>query len=305
MGVQEVAEELYGLAPEDFTAARNARVKEAKSAGDTELAGEIQGLRKPTVGAWLLNQLVRRQREEVEQLFELGAALRAAQGTLGAAELRALGEQRRQLTRAVAGQTARLGQEEGRKISAQVLTAVEETLRSAMVDPQAGAALATGLLVDTFSSTGLDQVDVNAVVAVASAVGGVAPGPPSGQRRAAAAKKSAREQRNEAAEKERNEAIAEVRRELQESEDALARAHEEAEAARRSAVEAGRRQEDLESELAEARRRVKDLQKRLDAAEEDADATRRTQIAATRAERAAIAAAERLQRRLDALVGEA
>ena len=298
MGLAEIAAELYGLAPEEFTAARNARVKETKSAGETELATAIQRLRKPTVGAWLLNQLVRRHHEEVDRLFELGAALRAAQGTLGAAELRALGQQRRQLTRAVTEQAA--------AISAQVVTAVEETLRSAMVDPQAGAALATGLLVDTFSSTGLDQVDVNAVVAVASAAGegvaGVA-GPQTGPRPAAPAEKSARKQRNEAATKQRNEAaIAEVRHELAASEEVLTRAHEEAEAARQSAVAAGRRQEDLASELAEARRRVKDLQKRLDAAEEEADAARRAQIASTREERAAIEAAERLQRRLEALL---
>lgn len=91
----------------------------------------------------------------MEQLFDLGAQLRAAQGTLGAAELRVLGEKRRQLTRAVAEQAAQIGRED-RKISAQVVAAVEETLRSAMVDPQAGSALATGLLVDTFSPTGLE-----------------------------------------------------------------------------------------------------------------------------------------------------
>jgi hypothetical protein len=30
MGIEDVADELYGLAPEDFTAARNARAKAAK-----------------------------------------------------------------------------------------------------------------------------------------------------------------------------------------------------------------------------------------------------------------------------------
>jgi hypothetical protein len=40
----------------------------------------------------------------VESVLELGIRLRAAQGTLGAADLRALDEQRRQLTRAVAVQ---------------------------------------------------------------------------------------------------------------------------------------------------------------------------------------------------------
>ena len=34
MGIEDVADELYGLAPEDFTAARNARAKVAKDDGE-------------------------------------------------------------------------------------------------------------------------------------------------------------------------------------------------------------------------------------------------------------------------------
>ena len=60
MSIDDVAQELYALVPEEFTAARNARAKEAKAAGDAELAAQVQALRKPTAGAWLLNQLVRR-----------------------------------------------------------------------------------------------------------------------------------------------------------------------------------------------------------------------------------------------------
>ena len=299
MGIRQVADELYGIAPEEFTAARNARVTEAKSTGEAELAEVLRGLRKPTVGAWLLNQLVRRHRDEVGRLFELGARLRAAQGTLGAAELRALGEQRRQLTRAVAEQAAGIGREDGRKISAQVVAGVEETLRSAMVDAQAGAALATGLLVDTFSSTGLEQVDLAAVLAVPSAVDGASPlssphGTPGSTR---AERPLARKQRNDAA-------IASARQALEQSEADLEQAREEGDAARQSAVEAGRRKEDLESELAQARRRVKDLQKQLDTAEEAADEARRIQIATTRAERSATEAADRAQRRLKALLDD-
>ena len=166
MSIDDVAQELYALVPEEFTAARNARAKEAKAAGDAELAAQVQALRKPTAGAWLLNQLVRRQADEVQQVLDLGAQLRAAQGNLGAAEVRALDQQRRQLTRAVAQQARALGQDAGRRVTDQVTTDVEETLRSAMVDEAAGAALLTGLLTDTFSSTGLEPVDLSRVVAV-------------------------------------------------------------------------------------------------------------------------------------------
>ena len=41
MGIEDVADELYGLAPEDFTAARNARAKAARTDGDRELTAAV------------------------------------------------------------------------------------------------------------------------------------------------------------------------------------------------------------------------------------------------------------------------
>jgi hypothetical protein len=51
--------ELYGLAPEEFTAARNAVVKAAKDAGERAGSESLKALRNPTLAAWLANQLVR------------------------------------------------------------------------------------------------------------------------------------------------------------------------------------------------------------------------------------------------------
>jgi hypothetical protein len=47
--IDDVADELYGLAPEQFTSARNAHIKEAKAGGDGDLAAKIGALRKPSV----------------------------------------------------------------------------------------------------------------------------------------------------------------------------------------------------------------------------------------------------------------
>jgi hypothetical protein len=291
MEIDDIASELYGLAPQDFTAVRNARAKEAKESGDRELAEAVQALRKPTVGAWLLNQLVRRRRGEVEQSFELGARLRAAQGTLGAAELRALGEQRRRLTSAMAQQAAGMGREAGRTVSAQVVADVEETLRSAMVDPDAGAALASGLLVETFSSTGLGPVDLSRVVAL----GATAPGRPASllpEGTSGGAAASARDEH----------AVAAARRAVEEAEAALGVAGAEAEEARRLAGEARRRREDLRSELEGVRRRLGELELSLTAATDAEDSAARTHISAVRGERSAVEAAERARRRLDRLL---
>ena len=70
MDVDEVADELYALAPRDFVAARDARSKEAKAAGDPDAAKQIAALRKPTVVAWVANLLVRRRADDVEPLLE-------------------------------------------------------------------------------------------------------------------------------------------------------------------------------------------------------------------------------------------
>ncbi|MFQ6171330.1 transposase [Oryzobacter sp. R7] len=170
MDLEGVARDLYALAPQEFTAARNERAAQARASGERPLADEVRRLRRPSAGAWVLNLLARERPEDVGAVVELGARLREAMGVLGADELRALDRQRRDLTRAVAASGAALARDEGQRVPAATLAAVEESLRSGMVDEGAGAALLTGLVVETFSSTGLDPVDLTTVLAVPGAV---------------------------------------------------------------------------------------------------------------------------------------
>lgn len=296
MLLDDIADELYGLPPEAFTAARNTHAKAAKDAGDRHLADAVKALRKPTAGAWAVNQLVRHQPGEVDSLLDLGIRLRAAQGTVGAADLRALDEQRRQLTRAVAAQAVSIATGGGRTVSGQVAAAVEETLRSAMVDPDAGAALATGRLIDTFSSNGLEPVDLSHVVALADRVaarsGGV-PGalaeepkdPSDAEAQAAAAR-----------------AVADARRVLDEAEQAVHDAQAVAERATAEALGARRRREEVESELAAVRQRLADLEARVRAFSDDEDEARRAQVSATKGKRSAVEAAARARHDLQALL---
>jgi hypothetical protein len=69
---------LYAVRPEEFTAARNALAKELKTAGDKAAAAEIAKLRRPSVGAWALNQVARQHPDLVEAALEAGAGLRLA-----------------------------------------------------------------------------------------------------------------------------------------------------------------------------------------------------------------------------------
>ena len=52
--------------------------------------------KKPSTAAWAVNQLVRHETEQVDQVLAVGEALREAQRTLDGEELRALTRQRRQ-----------------------------------------------------------------------------------------------------------------------------------------------------------------------------------------------------------------
>jgi hypothetical protein len=164
-----LADELYALPMDRFTPERDARAKAAK--GDKELVAAVKALRKPSVAAWVVNLLVRRDAGQVEQILAVGAALREAQEGMDGAELRALTRQRRQVTSAVTGQARALALEEGVRVTQSVADEVEATLTAAMVDADAARAVRSGLLVRSLTATGIDAVDVSAAVALPDALG--------------------------------------------------------------------------------------------------------------------------------------
>jgi hypothetical protein len=168
----QVANELYGLPPSEFVATRAARATQA-SGEDKTLAAEIRRLPKPSVAAYVVNQLVRSYHDDLEQLIELGAALRQAQVGLDGAELRKLDQQRRRVTRAVAAQGKALASEAGTSVSAAAAVQVDETLHAAMADPDAAEAVRSGRLSRALSATGFGPVDVVGAVAAPAALASV------------------------------------------------------------------------------------------------------------------------------------
>jgi hypothetical protein len=163
-----VADELYSLPLPEFTPARDAKAKELKG---TDLAKEVKALKKPSLGAWVVNLLVRRDTEQVEQVLQVGAALRQAQASMSGDELRQLTRQRRQLTAAVTTQARRLAADEGLKVTQAVADQVEATLTAAMVDEDCGKAVRSGLLVAPLATTGVDEVELAKSVALPEALG--------------------------------------------------------------------------------------------------------------------------------------
>jgi len=158
------ADELYALVPDEFTAARNARVKAAK-VDDPQLAKRIGEFRKPSPAAWILNQLVREQPDAVDELLDLGADLRDAQAAGDGKTLTTVGAERRQLISGLLRQATHIADAADRSPSRAVLDEVEQTFIAATVDEAAGEALRTGRLVRSLQAVGFEDVDLDGAVA--------------------------------------------------------------------------------------------------------------------------------------------
>ena len=146
--VEQAAQELYGLPLGDFTRARDERAKALRT-GDRKAANAIKGLRKPTLAAWALNQLVRRRRADVKRLLAAGVELRAAQEELigggdRAAFQHAAAAERELVSELSAAATA-LASEVGRQ-GAGLREKLGETLHAAALDEETAAELGAGRL---------------------------------------------------------------------------------------------------------------------------------------------------------------
>jgi hypothetical protein len=141
-----VAEELYGLVPSEFTARRTERVAEARRAGDRDLADSVGKLRKPTVGAWAVNQLARRRAKELSDFLDLGPRLRRAQETLSGDDIRRLSHQRQDAVGELREVARSLAQEAGLRLNDAARTEVEHVLEQALGDPRLAAAVRAGRL---------------------------------------------------------------------------------------------------------------------------------------------------------------
>ncbi|MFF6776569.1 hypothetical protein ACFY8W_23865 [Streptomyces sp. NPDC012637] len=135
MDVELIADELYGLKPSEFTAARDAYVAEARRAKEPATAKAIAALRRPPLAAWAANLLARQRAEEAGQFLTLGETLRQAHRTLDAEQLRAASRRRHQLVTALAHTAAVLAQEAGQPVSDTVLREIEQILHGVLAHP--------------------------------------------------------------------------------------------------------------------------------------------------------------------------
>lgn len=249
MDLADVADRLYALTPEQFTAERDALARRARDDGDRDLAAAIKALRRPTVGVWLVNALARQRGEHLDEVGELGASLRAAQEALAGDEMRRLSQQRQRLVRELVAEATGLAAGAGLTISDAAQREAEATLHAALADEAAADAVRSGRLMRALSSSGLEPVDVTGAVVDAAAIPlrrPVAPPPRSLAERLSEARRAVRE----------------------------ARTH--AKGAERAAAKAERAGHEAQAALAEVQQRIAELEAELKRARADAQAAEST-----------------------------
>lgn len=154
MDLDRIADELYALDPDEFTAARD---DAAKRADDPALKKAVKALRKPTVAAHVVNTLVRHRPDDVDALLDVGDDLRSAMSGRGG-DVRRLSEQRRDLISDLVPV----------ELTAAVAADVTATLEAATADPDLGAAVRSGRLVKPLRYAGFGATpDLDDVVATA------------------------------------------------------------------------------------------------------------------------------------------
>jgi hypothetical protein len=160
------ADDLYGLRLEDFIPERSALAKSLRGEKRREDATEVAGMRKPSVAAWTVNQLVRTQGTTIRALFEAGDELARAQagasaGQRTADDMRGAAQRQRDaLDGLLEAATGLLGSD-GHAPSPATLERVADTLRAASIDEASRQQVAGGCLTQELHFSGLGIGDLS------------------------------------------------------------------------------------------------------------------------------------------------
>jgi hypothetical protein len=263
MDLDEEIDRLYGTPLDEFVHERDELARRLTRAGERGAGTRVKALRKPTVGAWALNQAVRRRRAETDALLATGRRLREAHEALlnggDPAVLRETMEEERSLTSSLADCAEAIASETGKSGPA-LRDRVRATLHAAAVQEEAREELAAGRFIREREAVGLGPFGAELAAAATTK-------PAGGKRSSRAATKPAGAERDTAAERKRAPApepepdprMVEAERELGEAREALTRAEAE-HAATLSQTESARQAlEDAEAAEREARREVREL----------------------------------------------
>lgn len=156
----ETPEDLYGLPLDQFIPERAALAKALKGEKRKDDAAQVTALRKPSVAAWAVNQLIRTQTASITALFTAGDDLAEAQAQAAAGQR--AGDAMRDATRRQREAMSDLLQaaegllsSAGQALSQTTLERVGDTLRAAAIDPDARDQVKDGCLTHELKFAGL------------------------------------------------------------------------------------------------------------------------------------------------------
>lgn len=263
-------DQLYAVAPEEFTALRTRLAAEAKKSGDAAAAKRIGAARKPTTSAAVVNRLVHSDPGVRDRLTGLGDELRAAHTAMDGERIRELSARQRKLIEELAKAAFRAADVDSP--TAALRDDVTDTLHAAIADPDVRERL--GRLAKAEHWSGFGDAEM----------GFAEPAEPRPRKA-----KKAPEKPDKKAEPEKSDQAEQERR----------RRHDKARAvlaaAERAKTDADDTLADRQSDLATARLRVEDAKARLAKAEQaldEADAAYREAKDASREAGEVVAAAK-------------
>lgn len=265
------ADELYGLPMDHFVPARAALARELRSAGRGDEAAAVAALRKPSVAAWAVNQLVRTQARAMTRLYRAGDALRDAQAAVvgGRARPEALrggAEAERTAVDELVQAAHGLLTTRGDSLSPTILERVSETLHAAALDDDARAMVKEGRLQRELRHVGFG-IGLGAAASPPAPESGK-PRPSSERSIARRSQADEREQRRRAqAHAAAEKAQAQARRRAERAAAALERAEGEHEQAERDHAQAQHALERARAALREAESTLEGARSEADSAE--------------------------------------
>ena len=288
MDPDSALDELFSAPTAEFTSLRDDMVKQARSSGDVDLVARLRGLRRPTVAAWLVNQVARRHPDDVARLAEVGEALRAAHHDLDGDRLRALSARRQEINATLTGYARAVAEAADHPFGDATAEQVARTWTAAATDQDAADAVRAGRLTIAPSPGEQDWLAV--------AVAGPAPARKASNQSKQAETVSARPAPAERQAPDRA-ALRAARADLDKARRALDKARRAEETARRDATAAS-------AAVADLRTRLADITDRLAEATADERATAERSTVAGAATSAADRAVLAARRRVAELTGE-
>jgi hypothetical protein len=157
---EEEVDRLYGLPLNEFTEARNALARRLRDQGQSASAERIKGLSKPSLPAWVVNQLARQRELDVQRLIKAGERLSSAQAEAiqaqtGDAFLDARRDEQHALER-LAARAKEILSEASRGSAA--LDRIVATLRAASLTEEGRALLKEGRLTEELEPPGFEAL---------------------------------------------------------------------------------------------------------------------------------------------------